>query len=267
MSDPLDSATTDMTVIVVPCYNEARRLDVRAFSAFVSNTPHVRFLFVNDGSNDGTGRLLEQFSQTNPRALIVTALSRNAGKAEAVRQGMLRALELGPAFAGYWDADLSTPLDAILEFRRHLQTHASCEIVLGARVKLLGRRIDRRIVRHYAGRVFATAASMALKLPVYDTQCGAKLFRVTPLLPDLFATPFRSRWVFDVEILARLLNLGRASGFDAATAIYELPLMEWRDVSGSKVKALDFPRALVEMIGIYWTYLRPGAPTRGERGP
>jgi glycosyltransferase involved in cell wall biosynthesis len=267
MSDRPDPATTGTTVIVVPCYNEARRLDVRAFPAFVSNTPHVRFLFVNDGSSDGTGRLLEELSRADPHRLMLLHLPRNAGKAEAVRQGMLRALELAPAFAGYWDADLSTPLEAILDFRRHLQTHPSCEIVLGARVKLLGRRIDRRIVRHYAGRVFATAASMALKLPVYDTQCGAKLFRVTPRLPDVFATPFGSRWVFDVEILARLLNRWQAEGVDAASATYELPLMEWRDVAGSKVKALDFPRALVEMFGIYRTYIRPGATARGNRGP
>ncbi len=258
MSDRVDSAMGDTSVIVVPCYNEADRLDVRAFSDFVSEAPHVRFVFVNDGSRDDTRHLLEQLCATNPRGLMLLDRPRNSGKAEAVRQGMLRALELGPDFAGYWDADLSTPLDAILAFHHHLEAHPSCEMVFGARVKLLGRNIERRPLRHYLGRVFATAASVVLRLPVYDTQCGAKLFRVTTRLPYLFATPFGSRWVFDVEILARLLGRWRSDGFDAATAIYEFPLTEWRDVAGSKVKPLDFPRAFVELVGIYWTY-RPGS--------
>ena len=39
---------------------------------------------------------------------------------------------------------------------------------------------------------------------------------------ELFATPFLSRWIFDVEIIARLVRLrGRE---DAARAIYELPI-------------------------------------------
>ena len=133
--------------------------------------------------------------------------------------------------------------------------------MFGARVQLLGRSIARSAVRHYLGRVFATAASLLLRMPIYDTQCGAKLFRVTPLTRTLFAQPFAVGWTFDVELIARLIRVRLQLGKqDAPRLIYELPLETWRDVAGSKVRALDFMRALFEMLRIHHRYLRRGAP-------
>jgi hypothetical protein len=113
------------------------------------------------------------------------------------------------------------------------------------------------LLRHYLGRLFASAASLVLGLPVYDTQCGAKLFRVTPQVASLFAAPFRTGWIFDVELLARFLaRRAPAERHAAVRAMYEFILPEWRDVAGSKVKALDFLKAAFELLTIARVYRR-----------
>lgn len=193
-----------------------------------------------------------------PRCTIVipcfneaNRLPRNMGKAEAVRRGMVEGLRFRPDFIGYWDADLATPLDVAVPFMRVLQQQPQRMLVMGSRVALLGHRIERQAARKAASRVFSAAVSCALGVPVYDSQCGAKLFRNVAYLPDLFAQPFRSRWIFDVEILARLRGHGRLGDM-----VYEFPLDEWRDVHGSKLRGNDFVKAAYELLGIWRTYRR-----------
>lgn len=242
-------------IIVVPCYNEAARLNPEAFRRFVSQVPDVRFVMVDDGSSDGTLDVLRGLERDDPAHFVAFRLVQNSGKAEAVRQGMIRALEERPRMAGFWDADLATPLAAVSEFRDVLDRHPRVVLVAGARVRLLGRTIERQWLRHYLGRIFATAASLVVGLPTYDTQCGAKLFRVEEGLGDLFARPFCTRWIFDVELLARLVC--RASGGSpdrVEDRIYELPLTEWHDVTGSKLRPRDFVKAFVDLVRIGWRY-------------
>jgi glycosyltransferase involved in cell wall biosynthesis len=252
-------------VIVVPCYNEAQRLDLRRFIEHAARHDES-FLFVNDGSTDVTRDVLDDLCAANREAFSALHLSQNGGKAEAVRRGMLQAFAQGAELAGYWDADLATPLEAIADFRQHLTRHPQIEMVMGARVRLLGRVIERRTLRHCLSRLFATAAAAVLRLPVYDTQCGAKLFRATPRVQSAFTRPFRTRWIFDVELLARLLS-SPGDGSSADQWIHELPLEEWRDVAGSKVKPSDFLRAVRQLADIYRHYpdlRRRRRPSRRE---
>jgi glycosyltransferase involved in cell wall biosynthesis len=238
--------------LVVPCYNEAGRLDPAAFLHFLSTHPRVRLVMVDDGSGDGTWELLERIRAPAPAAVIAIRHSKNRGKAEAVRAGIIAAIAEDPAIVGFFDADLSTPLGAVDDFLALLGKRPDVEFVLGSRVLLMGRDVKRKAVRHYLGRVFATAVSLALDLPVYDTQCGAKMLRVNAATATLFTTPFRSRWIFDVELIARYLRLpvlpGEAPRRDR---LYELVLPAWHDKPGSKLRWYDFVRAMVE-IGYIW---------------
>ncbi len=246
------------TTIVIPCYNEAQRLDLPQFLDFAGGSDHLQLLFVNDGSTDRTLELLNQMQQALPAKISVLDQPSNGGKAEAVRSGMLQASRKQTGdehYIGYWDADLATPLDAIAEFERVLDQNDHLSLVMGSRIKLLGRRIDRKGSRHLIGRAFATVASMMLGLGVYDTQCGAKLFRVSSPIEALFEKPFRSKWIFDVEIMARLIQLGQARFLPPIEeSVAELPLQSWVDVDGSKLKGRDFVKAAFELLGIYRTY-------------
>jgi glycosyltransferase involved in cell wall biosynthesis len=239
-------------LLVVPCFNEEQRLDVEAFRAFSLPGQHLEFLFVNDGSTDGTQRVLESLRDSNPRRFSVLSLERNSGKAEAVRRGIEAALERSPDFTGFWDADLATPLSEVTGFLAVFESRRDIQMVFGARVRLLGREISRNASRHYIGRLGATLISQTLGIAVYDTQCGAKLFRVSDVLRTVFAKPFLSRWIFDVEIIARFVQLW---GRDAVVgAVYEYPVTQWRDVKGSKVKSRDFLRALRDLRKIRQAY-------------
>ena len=241
-------------VLVVPCFNEASRLDCERFRTFAT-TENTDFLFVDDGSTDGTKDRLKELEARCPQRIHVLALATNVGKGEAVRQGLLQALEAGPDLVGFLDADLATPLAEIPGFVRVFEDRPKVMMVIGARVKLMGRHIRRRKWRHYLGRVIATFASMVLGLSIYDTQCGAKLFRVRPELRLILRDPFVSRWIFDVELIARHRQSGRQSAeSEIEESIYELPLSVWHDVAGSKVTVKDGLRAFGELAQIYRRY-------------
>jgi glycosyltransferase involved in cell wall biosynthesis len=203
----------------------------------MASSQWVDFLFSNDGSTDDTGKIVEAFRQKYPDRVKVFTLQQNSGKAEAVRQGMLEAAkDKGYSYIGFWDADLATPLTEI----EHLLAFSSGrKVLMGSRWKRLGAVIERKGSRHLLGRVFSTFASVILKMPVYDTQCGAKLFASEIIF--LFDEKFITKWLFDIELLARYRN---KFGVQAAlTDMIEVPVNQWMEKGGSKLK-------LTHMLGV-----------------
>ena len=249
------------TILVVPCFNEELRLPVESFRRFVALHPEVCFLMVNDGSQDQTLSVLKWLKTIAPENFLILHLPVNQGKAEAVRQGCLAAFDLDPEYVGYWDADLAAPLEAIPQFSEILDRRPDIELVIGSRLPLLGHTVERTLIRHGLGRLFAWSAAAVLGLRIYDTQCGHKLFRNSAPLRQVFATRFHARWIFDVELFTRWIGRRTPACLrQAQESIYELPLESWHDIAGSKLKSFDFFRAFFELARIAWIFAN--APRR-----
>ncbi|MDR1346486.1 MAG: glycosyltransferase [Bacteroidales bacterium] len=231
------------TTIIIPCYNEEKRLPFARFKEFAEQHPDYALLFVNDGSKDNTLGILNDFAKEHS-SIEVLSLPKNSGKAEAVRQGILHAISARPDFVAFYDADMATPpedLHAMIEWI----DRQSCYAVAGSRILRLGGNIERTFMRGIMGRIFANVASRVLQgLRVYDTQCGAKVFR-TSIAALIFEEPFISNWIFDIELFARIIKQYGIQ--EVYKKVYEYPLTAWRDVHGSKLKKRDFIRQIFDM--------------------
>ena len=237
---------------IVPCYNEEMRFPGPAFAAYYADRPDISFCFVNDGSTDNTLAHLNLLAKGREDRIAVISLPRNAGKAEAVRTGILHALHGAPVdFVGFMDADLATPLSEIDHLLARCSKLPDSSIVFGSRVKGPGVQILRSPLRHYLGRVFALATKFFLGIPASDTQCGAKLIRASIAI-DIFRVPFISRWLFDLELFLRAAALPHS----AAGTFIECPLAEWTEKGSSRLGIHDAAGLLRDFIEIFLRYGR-----------
>ena len=214
--------------LVVPCHNEFNRLRPDTFLEATERWPWLSFCFIDDGSTDATAERLAWLSNASP-SIYAIYLQENLGKAEAVRTGIRHLCEFShPDLVGFWDADLATPLYEIPRFVQCFETGKKVKAVIGSRWPHLGADVQRSPGRGIASIAFKMVVRHILKAPVWDTQCGAKIFS-REIADEIFAAPFSTRWIFDIEILSRL-------GSDRLlTQVHELPVSSWRDVPGSKI--------------------------------
>jgi dolichyl-phosphate beta-glucosyltransferase len=242
------------TSIIIPCYNEELRLPKEDIFHFLKQEDSIHLCFTNDGSTDKTMEVLKSIKEKFPETVSIIDLKKNSGKAEAVRHSMIQLNAQNTFdFIGYFDADLATPLSQIKLVLDGFNKRETTILCMGSRVKRLGTQITRKPTRHYLGRIFATTVSIALNIPVYDSQCGAKIFRASAV-NDIFKEHFISKWIFDVEVLMRIKNL---YGVDKINQyIREVPLEEWQEIGNSKIGFKGFIKAPAELTKIYLKYRR-----------
>lgn len=244
-SRAIPSATDIRLSVVIPAFNEARRLPgtLTEVSAYLARQPYrAEVVVVDDGSTDDTARLVREWPATaTPLRLISHPDGRNHGKGATVRRGMAEAVG---SYRLFMDADNSTTLDHIDAFWPWFEQ--GYDVVIGSRdiggaqvvihqpwFKELGGKVGNLIIR-------------ALAAPgIADTQAGFKMFSqrcIEAILPRLTI----ERWGFDVELIVA----ARCRGYQ----VKEMPIV-WRNSSASTVPAL----AYLQVLGEVWRVRRQRA--------
>jgi dolichyl-phosphate beta-glucosyltransferase len=215
--------------IIIPAYNEGERLPAflkELVRELAAEPLFGEIIIVDDG---GLPAHHARYQKTiaelnNPQIRLLTAI-KNRGKGAAIRHGFSEAMG---AWVGFADADGATPAYEVVRLLKLAIFSKDLSGVFGSRVHMLGYRIDRKVSRHYIGRVFVTLSQILLGYIAYDSQCGCKLFRrqdLAPLLPLCGENGF----LLDVELIA----LGNRKGL----RFLEVPI-HWTDIPGSKVSVI-----------------------------
>ena len=238
--------------IVVPCYNEEKRLPYDTFLAFAIMNPDVLLCLVNDGSKDNTLSVLRELEKESPNNVIVYDLEKNSGKSEAVRQGMLYVHKNYKAsMIGFLDADLATTFDEWLDMAKYKEKYPQFGAIVGSRIQRMGANIKRDDNRSLLSSIVKKFIKVILKTQFQDTQCGAKIFQRN-LVPFFFDKPFMTPWLFDVEIFLRLQKkFGKTT---LQKGVIEFPLMNWTEVGDSKLKFKDSIKIPLQLLKLYVTY-------------
>ncbi|MBT8190805.1 MAG: glycosyltransferase family 2 protein [Bacteroidia bacterium] len=238
--------------IIVPCYNEAQRLPLEQFESFINNNEDYLLCFVNDGSKDNTLECLQDFSKNNPERIRVYDMPQNGGKAEAVRAGVHYLLDhTNVDTIGFLDADLSTDFADYTNLVNELSRDASKKLVFGSRESNEENQIERNGFRNIISFVIGILIRAILKLPIKDSQCGAKVFK-RDAARYCFNQSFVTRWLFDVELFIRMKKAYGKK--ETIKLIKEVPLKRWVHVDGSKIGLKDSLVIPSQLLSIALTY-------------
>jgi dolichyl-phosphate beta-glucosyltransferase len=213
--------------IVIPSFKEAERLPL-FLSTLTKNMPNdISYIIVDDGSPiDDFNLLCERVKPfLNPNVSLLR-YDINRGKGGAIEFGLEHA---NTEYVGFLDADGSIPHYEVINLWEYTKSNLHLDLILSSRIKLLGKQIDRSIKRHISGRIFVTYLNFLFNVPVYDSQCGFKIFKLS-LYNSIKSKIINKRWLWDTE----LLILSYLNGFKCAEVA-----IDWKDVQGSKINLIS----------------------------
>lgn len=198
-----DRASMPLLTIVIPAYNEEKRLpeSLAQVDAFVHAQPFpVEVVVVNNNSTDSTARIADQFAATHSHYRVLN--QPRQGKGAAVQAGVLAA---SGQYLFICDADLSMPVEEIGKFLPPALN--GYDVAIASRELPGAERIGEPYYRHLMGRIFNFVVRVLAVPGIQDTQCGFKSFR-REVAQDVFALQTIDGWGFDVEVLFIALQHG-----------------------------------------------------------
>lgn len=244
--------------VILPAYNEAanirsERLE-RLYQALSLLPYRTEVVLVDDGSDDDTADLLEQFAAGHPGFYVIR--NPHKGKAQAVSTGVFRARG---TFILFMDMDMATSLDHIAPFVDALKD-GEADLVIASRELPGAIRLNSPWIRRTLGKAFNLIIRVLLLPGIRDTQCGFKAFRRDVAL-DLFehSVVFSQTpgvvtgprvTAFDVELLV----LARRHGY----RIRQMPVT-WTHTKTKGVRVLrESSKMLREVLSVWWHDRRGG---------
>ncbi len=233
------------SAIVVPCYNEEKRINCNKYLNSLNHFDSHVFL-VDDGSRDGTLNILKSLEKKAPDRFTAIKQSSNTGKAEAVRNGLNIAADKGFKYIGFADADLAVEFKEFPDFLKIFDDIKEVNTVIGTRTRLAGRKIDRNLSKYIQQRIIAKMGNVLFAPPVFDTQCGAKMFKAK-VVKQAIKEPFLANWLFDQELLTRISKLKESIG---KNWLFEFPVKSWIEYGGSHRKPSDYLKSLQDFFKI-----------------
>lgn len=239
--------------VVIPCYNEEKRLIHKEFTDFIDKNSGYHLCFINDGSTDQTLEVLNDLRNGREDFITVYNCKENGGKAEAVRQGMLLMSKKEDLdYIGFLDADLSTDLTDFDDLVSTIE-NSDYVIVSGSRIRRMGANITKESARSIISLTINFIIRKILSMDFKDTQCGAKIFH-KDVIGISFDKKFVTKWIFDVEIFRRItLHFGLKK---TKQILCEQPLRRWIHVDDSKLSMKDSIKIVGQLGQIAWSYQR-----------
>jgi len=233
-------------VIVVPCFNEAKRLDLFYFNK-LSEIKSTMWIFVDDGSTDGTSKMLENHSKKEN--VIYVKINNNVGKSNAVAYGMNYAAKnishIG--WLGFLDSDGAFATGDVKSIIKMTSQIDEYDALYTSRVKMAGRNIKRNNSRHIIARLITSIFGLVWKDIPYDTQSGFKLYKYYDNFNLMFTKPFKTRWFLDIELSIRFLHCRKKD-----IKVWEEPVSSWTDIPGSKIDYRQSARIILEAMYIFY---------------
>ncbi len=251
------SASAPSLSIVIPAYNEERRLPrglakIRDYLASRGlSAEQVEVIVVDDGSADGTAAIVAEWSREMPSLRLVSN-GDNRGKGYSVRHGMQEARG---RIALFTDTDLSAPIEEADKLLAAI--NAGNDVAIGSRA------VDRALifghqsrVRELAGMIFNGFVRLFTGLPFQDTQCGFKAFVREPARV-IFEQQRIEGFGFDPEILF----LAKRHGLRVA----EIPV-RWAHDPATKVHVIrDSMIMFADLAYIRWNWVIGRYPKRAAK--
>ena len=211
--------------VAIPAYNEAARLPrtLHRTIDFLREQPwSSRIVVVDNGSSDETAEVTRAIARdADPNVPVDLVGCARPGKGAAVRRALLSSRS---RFVGFFDADLSTPVETLAVAMAHLENGAAS--VIASRHTVGSSFVESQPAgRRLGGAAFRMMTRTVVK-GVQDTQCGFKFFErhaVTQALAACRMTGF----AFDVELLRQIQRNGHQ--------IVELPIA-WSHAGASSFR-------------------------------